>query len=73
MLSHHGSKTGFCKQIVPQKRCAISFCSTRRTLIYSGVPHKRTLRRFRHLYKTNRNLNIRYIEVDFSNRTINYR
>ncbi len=72
MLSHHGSKNGFCSNAIPLKT-SLSFCSTRRRPNYHDVPHKRTLRAFRHLCKTNRWANIQFIEVDFLNGTAVYK
>ena len=72
MLSHHGSKNGFCGNAVPLK-ASLSFCSTRRRSIYHGVPHKRMLRMFKRLCKTNRLANIQFIEIDFSKGTAVYK
>lgn len=72
MLSHHGSKNGFCSNAVPLN-ASLSFCSTRRRSIYRGVPHKRMLRMFKRLCKTNRLANIQFIEIDFSKGTAVYK
>lgn len=76
LLSHHGSKNGFCSDAVPSN-ALLSFCSTRPRTNYKGVPHKNTLSLSQNvatkLYRTDSSPNIHYIEVDFTNGTAVYK